>query len=127
VQVESPRVIHNLDCDSHFIVSETSRLADMENTNSRFFATPHGKREHFSMHRGQLIVRCTAKFSHGSERRTSVFLFVVGGDDGAAGYPYLFCVSSGNEVRSIRQAQRLIDRILDEGRYAYDLDGAPTP
>jgi hypothetical protein len=34
----------------------------------------------------------------------------------------LFCITAGNNVNSVRQAEKLIDRILDGGEYAYNLD-----
>jgi len=110
-----------------FQVNEQTSLANIREKDPKFFATKLGKRETYTMYRGALIVRNTvAELLYGihrkNVRKTTVYLFVVGGNDSQTHYPYTFCVSAGNHVKSIAQAKKLIDRILEEQRYSYDLD-----
>ena len=71
------------------------------------------------MHRGQLIIRCTVKFSEwqNPNEKPSPTCFSVSGemkDD-------TFCVSAGSECNNIRQARKFIDKILDGGIYHYGI------
>lgn len=117
--------IYNESMETHFIIDDSSSLSDMQSKCPKFFDSKHGSRETFTVYRGQLIARATDRHaSAGPIRRTSVFLFLVGSDDKTdtkTVYPYHSCVSSGCDVDSVRQAKRLIDRIIDGGKYAYGM------
>jgi len=104
---------------SRFKVTETSAECEMRNRCPVFFRTPHGKRETFTVYRGQLIVRNTVDFGGGKpQRRTVVYLYLVESlDDSEHGMPDLFCVGHPDGVR---QAKRLIDQILESGEYSFD-------
>ena len=108
------------DSGSTLILDEDASLANMQDAEPKFFARPHGKRETFDVYRGQLIVRNTVQFGNAKpERRTVVYLFV---EDKSINKKYTLCCSSGNAVYSIRDAEKLIDRIISEKRCAYNLD-----
>jgi len=95
-------------------VDEHASEYDMERACPVFFRTPHGKRETFTIHRGQLIVRNTVQFTgQRPQRMTTVYLFLVDGPDA----PDLSCL--GGNASSIRQAKRLIDDTLESGTYGY--------
>jgi hypothetical protein len=93
-------------------VNEKSSLYDMEKGCPLFFKTKFGKRETYSVYRGQLIVRYSVQFTNGTQRLTSVYLFF--GDD-------LNCISSGSDINTEGQAKKLIDRVLDGGIYRYGI------
>jgi hypothetical protein len=95
-------------------VSDETGLVDIERAEPHFFKTKFGKRETFTIHRGQLICRYTARLSHGPVRMTSVYLFIH--RPGHA-KPDTLNISSRNPVASVRQAERLIDSIIDSGTY----------
>lgn len=95
-------------------VSEETSLVDIERAEPKFFSAKFGKREAFTIHRGQLICRYTARLSHGPVRMTTVYLFIH--RPGHA-KPDTMNISSRNPVNNVRQAQRLIDSILDSGTY----------
>jgi len=105
-----------------FEIDEQAYLAEMQRNCPLFFKTPHGKRETYDVYRGQLIVRHTVRFTSTSERRTVVYLYLLSGTDPEHRMPDLFCVSGGNKVSCTRDAEKLIDRIIAERRYAYDMD-----
>ena len=91
-------------------VNEWTSIVDMERAEPLFFKTPHGKRETFTIHRGQLIVRNTVTFTGCKpQRMTTVYLFLH--DTDADSWSTLHAGSAS----SIYQAKKLIDRILDSG------------
>jgi hypothetical protein len=99
-------------------VDEHTGIARMRARCPNFFRTKHGGRETYTVHRGQLIVRGTVQFTDSRpERRTVVYLYCVDGDleDDT------FCVSTGY-LTTVAQAKKLIDRILDGGRYTFAMD-----
>ncbi len=99
-------------------VDEQSTLSDIQSKCPAFFRTPHGKRETYTIYRGQLIVRNTVKFaSCKPSRMTSVYLFFVSGEMKSD----TFCISSGSNIHTIGQAEQLIDRVLDGGKYFYGI------
>lgn len=101
-------------------ISEKCSPADMARACPLFFRTKFGKRETYTGHRGQLIVRFSSGFGQAGTdaRRTAAYVFLVNGyagsdDNTKTTTPDLFCVAHGSEVTSVRQAQRLIDKLLD--------------
>ena len=110
-----------------YVVDDQVSLADIERSCPNFFKTPHGKRETYSMYRGFLIVRNTVTFGARAfypgkpERRTTVYLCYL--DDELPHRRFdTSCVSSGCELGSVRQAERLADKILETGRYKYGME-----
>ena len=101
-------------------IDEASGLSDMQSNCPLFFKTKHGKRETYTVHRGCLIVRGTTTFDRQTGRMTSVFLYLPEGfpDSKVADF---FCVSAGCNLASVKQAKRLIDRIIAEKRYEYGM------
>ena len=83
-----------------------------------FFRSAVGRRETFTVYRGQIIVRTTVQFSSGSQRRTCVYLYFVDGEL----KNNTLCVSTGNNLKTIASAKRMIDRVLDNGIYHYGMD-----
>jgi hypothetical protein len=119
------------DSGSILEIDEDTGLSDMQNAEYKFFKNPHGKRETFDTYRGQLIVRHTTTFTQAfrqvSERRTVVYLFVrevneENKDNNGIKRRFLLCASSGNAVSNLKQAEKLIDRIIAEKRFAYNMD-----
>lgn len=106
--------VQNRDAGTVYEVDESKTIHDMEQACPRFFRNKHGKRETFSEYRGCLIVRHTVQYTHAKVRETVVYVHcnVEGSLD-------MFCVSVGSKCGSIRQAKRLIDRLLDGGVYHY--------
>ena len=99
--------------------NERAGLAEMENKCWRFFKTPHGKREEFTVHRGCLIVRATDVHAcNAPVRRTAVYLYLPEGYEDSP-RPDLFCVSGCTSLNSVSQAKRYIDRLLEYGNYEY--------
>lgn len=103
-------------------LDDTASLDVIQRACPRFFQDKRGSRECYSEYRGQLIVRHTVEFSDGPERRTVVYMFVTECSDKDWRLPDLFCCSVGNPVKNVREAKKLVDRIMAEKRYAYDLD-----
>ena len=97
--------------DGHIIgqVDEDKSLSEMKSYCGNFFNKPFGKRETYSVHRGQLICRHTVKFGNVPERHTVIYLYFV---NGKMNNDTLW-VHSGKETN--KQAQKIIDRILDNG------------
>lgn len=93
-------------------VYDDKHLDDMQQFEPKFFSAKFGRRETFSVHRGQLIVRHTVRFSNGCSSRKTVLYFVVANPD-CDNKPYLLCM--GSDFSSARQAQRFIDRVFKEG------------
>lgn len=106
-------------------VDEHASLDDIQQAEPRFFKTPHGGRETYSMYRGQLIVRNTRRLSNNKKYRdTTVYLWVLAMET----RPTTFCVSAGIALTSVLRAQRLIDTILDGGIYYYGIPiGSAVP
>ena len=103
-------------------IDEEHYLADMENKCWGFFKTPHGKRETYTVYRGQLIVRNTMQFTgEKPTRMTAVHLYFPNGYADNPGHADLFCISAGSGVGTVRQAEKLIDRVLDGGIYHYGI------
>jgi hypothetical protein len=99
-------------------INENTSLSDMERNCPLFFKTKHGKRETYTIHRGQLIVRNTVQFTGGRpERKTAVYMYTPD----LEGSPDLFCVSSGSNLKSIDGAKGLIDRIIEGKKYEYGM------
>ena len=96
-------------------VDENAYLSDMERNCHVFFRNPHGSRETYTVHCGQLIVRSTVRFSNGPERRTSVYLYLPNGFADNPGKADTYCISWKSEPRTIYQAKRLIDEVLNTG------------
>jgi hypothetical protein len=96
-------------------VNENSQLTEMERNCPLFFEKAHGQRESKIIYRGQVIVRNTVNFSDGPHRMTAAYIYTKD----LEGSPDLFCISSGSKCNSISGAQKLIDRVLDSGRYFY--------
>lgn len=110
-------IVKSRNTGSRFKVDQWTSEHEMRCRCPKFFQTPHGKRETYTIHRGQLIVRNTVQFTGCKpERRTVVYLYVIESlDDKLHGTPDTLCVSSQENVNSIAQAKRLIDRLLDNG------------
>jgi len=108
---------HNINlCSGSLTLDESTSLADIQQAEPMFFKTPFGKRETYTMYRGQLIVRYTVSrprmFNPAeSFRKTTIHLF-----DKESG---THCVSSDTTVKDIRHAKRIIDRIITKGSYQY--------
>ena len=94
-------------------ISDKSSLVDIDRAEPRFFSIKFGKRETYTMHRGQLIVRTTAQFTSGPERRTVVYLFLHKGFIDNPGKGSTYCLSS--DCTSVAQAKRLIDKVWRDG------------
>ncbi len=112
-------------------IEEQSSLLDIMHNCYGFFATKNGKRETYTVYRGQLIVRNTVTFGNGygnrkTSRRTTVYLYLPKGflpqeTEPVNHRPDTFCISSGSNIQSIRDAEKLIDRVLDGGKYFYGI------
>jgi hypothetical protein len=103
---------------NHYVIDEATSLAAIERGEPLFFKTTHGKRETYETYRGFLIVRNTVQFTGCKpERRTVVYLYT----DDLEGRPGTLCVSAGSKVGSTAQARRLIDRIIETGKYSYGM------
>lgn len=91
-------------------VNEHKSLSDMERAEPLFFKTPHGKRETYTIHRGQLIVRNTVQFTGCKpERKTTVYLFLHDTDTNN------WSTLHAGGASTLYQAKKLIDHILDTG------------
>ena len=92
-------------------IEETTHLDTMRSNCSTFFKVPHGKRETFTVYRGQLIVRNTCSFRGKPIRTITVYLYTIehGGD--------LFCISANDKLKTIAETRHLIDKVLDCGTY----------
>ena len=99
-------------------VDEHISLATIRNECPTFFRSKTGYRETYTMYRGQLIVRGSVKFTGcRQERKTCVYLYFVDGE-----MPQdTLCVSAGNEVYTVAQAKKLIDKVLDTGTYCWSV------
>ena len=117
--------VKHRDTGSINIVDDQSSLDQMQTQEPKFFETPHGKRETYSVYRGCLIVRNTPRFTMDRYRKpvrqTAVYLFYPvealkeGDPDNYAGLTNL----AGSTVTTVTQAKRLIDRVLDNGLHYY--------
>ena len=98
-------------------VDEHTGLARIRRECPAFFGSSLGRRETYSIHRGQLIVRSTVQFTElKPERKTVVYLYFVDGelaDD-------TFFVASGRMTPA--HARKLIDRVLDGGKCWFGMD-----
>jgi hypothetical protein len=110
--------IVNKNTDNKFVVDEHADLSEMQNTQPSFFGQPFGKRETYEVYRGCLICRCTVKFSHGNERRTVAYVY--GSWEGET-RKSTSCISAGSTLGSARAARKLIDTVLDGGKYYYGI------
>lgn len=117
--------VKHRDTGSINIIDDESSLDQMQEQEPKFFATPHGKRETYSVYRGCLIVRNTPRFTmdrhRKPERKTAVYLFYPLADvpkDGVDNYAGLTNLA-GSDPKTVTQAKRLIDRVLDNGQYYY--------
>ena len=97
--------------DSIYMVDEANSLVDFERAEPLFFSVKFGKREMFTIYRGCLICRHTVQFTgERPTRRTVAYLWGRIGGKLAS-----FCIAPGGELKSVAQAQRLIDRVLESG------------
>jgi hypothetical protein len=98
-------------------VNEHTSLATIKQECPLFFKTNHGRRETYSMYRGQLIVRNTVQFTNcAPERRTVIYLYFVSGSMAND----TFHIDSGRQT--LAQAKGKIDRILDGKSFPYDTE-----
>jgi hypothetical protein len=98
--------------ETQYLINEYSSEYDMRNTCPKFFVTPHGNRETFTVYRGQLIVRNTVQFTGCKPtRRTALYLYLVNCQNDNC-VPDLLCVGWPS---SIRKTKRLIDEIITRG------------
>ena len=103
-----------LGCDSTITIDEDISLVDIERAEPKFFSTKFGKRETYTMYRGQLICRHTVTFTGCKpERRTTAYLFDAVGKS-------TFCIS-GMDLKSIGHAKGVIDQIIEQGWYSYGM------
>lgn len=103
-------------------VDDQACLVDMEREEPKFFQNTHGKRETYTVHRGCLIVRNTPRHSLTGRptRMTAIYLFYpkehVGSDKNSySGLSNL----AGFSPSSVASAKRLIDQVLESGKYSY--------
>lgn len=99
-------------------IDEHLSLTDIEQGCPMFFRCPHGRRETYTVYRGQLIVRNTVQFTGcRPQRKTTVYLVttheVHRGNWRRTPNFETFCL--GSDYSTIYQAQRAIDRVLDGG------------
>jgi hypothetical protein len=88
-----------------------------------FFKKPHGKRETYTVYRGCLIVRNTVQCGGSQVRRTAAYLFYktpvkpgrVTQDAEVSN------ITGDPEPTSVKQAERLIDKVLDGGVKYYGI------
>ena len=91
-------------------IDTNTSLNTMREECPNFFRKPHGKRETFTIYRGQIIVRNTVQFTNmPPTRRTVAYLYLVDQKD----MSYISADSSIN----VAKAKRLIDKILDNDFY----------
>jgi hypothetical protein len=97
-------------------IDESASLSDMQEGCPVFFRTPLGKRETYTVYRGCLIVRNTVQFTGNKpKRKTTVYLYLPEGFPDSK-RPNTSCISVGHDsVKSIEQAKRLIDRVIETG------------
>ena len=98
-------------------VDETATLAGMKHFCPNFFRNKHGKRETYTTYRGQMIVRNSVQFGGPMmpvTRHTAVYLFLP--DDAN-----FSCISAGANIKSVAQAKKLIDKVLDGGKTHYGM------
>lgn len=107
----------DLKYDAYAELDELASLVDMERECPLFFKTKHGNRETYTVYRGCLIVRNTVNFTHGKERKTTVYAFF---HDTESGYD-LLCVSAGSKINSVITAKRLIDRMIESREHHYGM------
>jgi len=94
-------------------VDERTTLATIRHDCPGFFRNRTGQREAYTMHRGQLIVRGTVKFTGcRPERKTCVYLYFVDGDMEND----TLCISAGG-IQTTNKAKALIDRVLKDKTY----------
>jgi hypothetical protein len=99
-------------------VDTRASLVDMQRNCPGFFRKPFGKRETYTIHRGCIIVRNSARFTASQPvRRTAVYLYYPKGFVDSPG-PNFCCVGAGNS-NSIATAKKYIDLILSRGEYSY--------
>jgi hypothetical protein len=99
-------------------IDERLSLSDIERNCPKFFSCTHGKRETYTIYRGQLIVRNTVQFTGmPKKRKTTVYLVVTHqvsrGNWHRKGNFDTFCL--GSDFSGIESAKRAIDRVLEEG------------
>jgi hypothetical protein len=102
----------------HFTVDTDVEESFIRNQSPLFFRNvPHNSRETITFYKGALIVRNTVRFTHGQERTTAVYLF--GRWQGSQTYSTAY-VNPRDGLKSIAQAKRHIDRILEANRWSRD-------
>jgi hypothetical protein len=100
-----------------FQVNDAISLNTVQRCMPRFFATAHGKRETYGIYKGFLIVRHTVKFANDPPvRRTVIYMIVADEGEKIEGpNPKIDALHVTNSAGSIRQAEKIIDRILQTG------------
>lgn len=96
---------------SELNVNTKKQIEDMKTKCPKFFSDSNrhffGDHTYF-VHKGQLIIRQTKILSDGIPKETFiVYLFL---QDNA---PYMFCVSTGKNLKTKEEAENLINQILD--------------
>ena len=105
--------------DCQFEVETRTRLDQFEQACPIFFRNSHGKRETFDMYQGFLIVRHTVTFTGGRpERLTAIYIVYQAIKNGALKLD-ANCIRTSSNL-SVRQAKRLIDKIIKEGSYLFE-------
>ena len=99
-------------------VDEWLSQTDVERGCPVFFRTPHGKRETYTMYRGQLIVRNTVQFTGASPQRMTTVYLVTTHEISRGNWHRkenfeTFCL--GSDYSNINSAKRAIDRVLESG------------
>lgn len=99
-------------------IDEDTTLEEIQEACPVFFETAHGEDEVITEYRGSLIVQNTTRFSNNITRRmTTAYLFTPD----LEGKPNTFCVGTGSDLRSVEEAEDLIDTIITTGRYTYGM------
>ena len=103
--------LHNPGTDSTLYIDERTGESEINRAEPHFFRTPHGKRETYHYHRGQLIVRNTVTFTGCKpQRRTTLYLFVYDPEE-----DHWFTLCTGSDWSGIKAAERAIDRMIESG------------
>jgi hypothetical protein len=104
---------------NRLIIDEATTVGDIRKGEPNFFHHPHGSHELFQVYRGALIVRNTVQFTGcKSERRTAIYLWVKDQE----GNSWTHCVSAGHTLKGVRQAKKLVDKIIETKSYQYGMN-----
>lgn len=95
-------------------IDENASLTDMQTNCPKFFTNKLYGRETYTTHMGCLILRGTITYTGcRPKRETVIYLYLPLGFSDSPG-PDMMCVN-GYRINSIREAKRLIDKILEDG------------